>query len=506
MIVTMETVKNNDVSNLLQGSGVLYRIASFQYHETLDNLMERDVYHCRPDDSIGQVADEMIRRRISSVVVTDEQLKPLGIVTERDMVRKVVAECGDGISDTRISTVMTADPVCLSPDDSLFDALTVLSRFKIKHLPIVEGDRLVGILTLRQIMKLRYAEPYVIIGQLEKAETSAEFKIIKEELIELVKEKLEANTDPFDMVTMLSLVNAGIHKRLLSKTIEDYGASPPVDFCFFVTGSHGRKENLLFPDQDYCIILDDYEDHLHNEIDRYFLEIAQRFSTALDEVGFPFCKGNVMGVNPTWRKRISEWLVHVLYICEHQGPYTVRYVTLLYDSAYLFGKKALFDAYSEHAFTEISKHHNILRQMHDEEEDAHAVPLGLFNNFITEKSGPHRGEIDMKRSGLIFIIEAARILALKHGINDTSTRLRLQSLVRKGVIHRDDAEYFENAYRVILYHTLKAQTDNYLIKKEKSYYMKPRELSSQNRKMLKQAFKAVARLKDVVASDMGELM
>jgi CBS domain-containing protein len=502
----METIENSDVSNLLQGSGVLYRIASFQYHETLDNLMERDIYHCRPDDSIGLVAAEMARRRISSVVVTDEKLKPLGIVTERDMVEKVVGQCGDSISDTRIATVMTADPVYLAPEDSLFDALSVLSRYSIKHLPIVERNRLVGIITLRQIMKLRYAEPYVIISQLEKAETSADFRIIKEELIELVKEKLEANTDPFDIVMMLSLVNAGIHKRLLKKTMEEHGTSPPVDFCFFVTGSHGRKENLLFPDQDYCIILDDYDDRLHNEIDRYFLEIAQQFSTALDEAGFPLCKGNVMGQNPTWRKRISEWLIHVSYIFEHQGLYTVRYVTLIFDSAYLFGEKKLFDAYHQHAFSEISKHHNILRQMHDEEEGAHVVPLGLFNNFITEKSREHRGEINMKRSGLIFIIEAARILALKHGITETATRLRLRALAKKGVIQSDDAEYFENAYRVILYHTLHAQTDNYLSKKEESYYLKPRELSSQNRQILKQAFKAVTRLKDVVASDMGELM
>jgi CBS domain-containing protein len=112
----------------------------------------------------------------------------------------------------------------------------------------------------------------------------------------------------------------------------------------------------------------------------------------------------------------------------------------------------------------------------------------------------------MKRSGLIFIIEAARIIALKHGITETATRLRLRALAKKGVIHSDDAEYFENAYRVILYHTLKAQTDNYLNNKEESYYLKPRDLSSQNRQILKQAFKAVARLKDVVASDMGELM
>ncbi len=90
-------------------------------------------------------------------------------------------------------------------------------------------------------------------------------------------------------------------------------------------------------------------------------------------------------------------------------------MTLIFDSAPLYGNEALFNQYMDYAYDELSKNNNVLRQMHDEEAGLHKVPLGIFNTFITEKEKNHKKEIDMKKSGLIFLIESARILALKNG-------------------------------------------------------------------------------------------
>lgn len=490
----------------LQDNDILHRVASFHYNETLEKLMKKDVFMCGPEESVHIAAQEMARRKISSVIVIDKDKMPLGIATERDMVKKVLAESDQSLRGKKINEIMTPDPVYLSPEDSLFDALYTFSRFAIKHLPIVRNHRVVGIITLRQIMKIRYSEPFVIIGELEEAESSTEFRKLREDLILLVQEKLSSRTDPVDIVTMLSLVNFEIHKRLLAKVINEHGNHTPADFCIFVTGSLGRKENLLFPDQDFCVIIDDYDDSHYNRFDNFFYEISKRFSDALNDAGFPYCPGNIMGQNPTWRKRISEWLLHLKYIFNRPGPFTVRYMTLIFDSAPLYGNFSLFDRYINFAFSELLKNRNILRQMHEEEEGRHRVPLGMFNTFITEKAGPHRKELDMKRSGLIFLIESARLLAMKHGIRDTSTIRRLQTLVDRNVIQRDDSEYFENAYRVILHHTLMAQSDNYLRKGKTGYYLNPNQLSDRSQTILKEAFKAVTKLQEIVSSEFGELI
>lgn len=492
--------------SILQNKDLLYKITSFQYSEPLRHIMESSVFVCRVDDPVQTIARQMAEKKISSVVVTDEKNTPVGIVTERDMVRKIVAadpQCG---AEKNIDDIMTPHPICLSPRDSLFDALSLLSRYSIKHLPVVDRQKIVGIITLRQIIKIRYSEPLVIIAQLQKAKTVSDFKLIKEEMIPLVQEKLETNTDPVDIVTMLSLINASIHKRLLNTILNEYKVPPPADFCVFVTGSHGRKENLIFPDQDFCVIIEDYDDKYHNEIDTFFRDVSQKLSDRLNAVGFDYCSGKIMGQNPLWRKRITDWKRHVSEIIGQRGEYTIRYMTLIFDSAPLFGNRALFDQYINHAYKELSHSHNVLRQMHDEEEGRHRVPLGLFRTFITEKEEAHRGELDMKRSGLIFIIESSRILALRHGIRETSTLGRIKALVRKHVIHRDDSEYFENAYRVMLYHTLKAQVDNFMKNGTHDYYLNPGELSARGQEMLKQAFRAVSRFQDLVGSEFGELI
>jgi CBS domain-containing protein len=504
--MTARENRKSDSEGELRNNSVLYRISSFQYSETLENMMDRDVYSCSAGDNVKLVAKEMTLRGISSVIVTDAHGKPVGIVTERDMVRKVVAEGDICDISKEISDIMTPSPICLSPADTLFDALYAFSRHNIKHLPLVQEGKIAGIITLRQIMKLRHSEPLVIIGELDQASSLGDYKKIKEGLVPLAQEKLSSRQDPVDVVTMLSLVNFDIHKCILKEVLERQKTPPPVDFSFFVTGSHGRRENLLFPDQDFCVIMEDYPDSRHEEVDGYFQRVSKELSTALNKVGFVYCPGEVMGQNTQWRKRISEWKNFVSEVFTKQGPFTVRYMTLIFDSAPLYGSRSLFQKYIDYAYSLLAKNHNIIRQMHDEEEGMHKVPLGLFQTFITESNKDHKRQIDMKKSGLIFLIESARVLALKHGIRETSTLKRLKALVEEGVIHRDDSEYFENAYRVILHHTLMAQADNFLNRGTEDYYLNPYELSGRSQEILKQAFKAISKLQDLVGSEFGELI
>jgi CBS domain-containing protein len=498
------TIKAEERELLSQKSEVLNRVTSFRYNEALREIMERDVYLCGTDDTITSVATDMARLRISSAIVTDKKNRPVGIVTERDIVQKVVAE-DNNHPNKLISDIMTPEPVFLSPDDTLFDALAVTSRYSIKHLPVVESNRVVGIITFKQLMKLQHSEPLVIIGLLEEATSIDDYKEVKDSMVDMVNKRLHMNVDPVDIVTMVSLINADIHKRLFMLALGEQNSQPPVDFCLFVSGSHGRRENLLFPDQDYGLIIDDYDDAYYNEYDMFFIRTAQTFSDYLDQVGFDYCSGNVMGTNPTWRKRRSEWGVHLRYWFERQPEYTVRYMTLLFDAMPLYGEFRFFKEIQDQAFREIAGHYDILRQMH-EEEGGHKVPLGIFDRFITERNSEHRGQLDMKRSGLIFMIEAARILAVKKGIRETSTMARLRALADKKAINKNDSEYFENAYRIILHHTLMAQVDNFRKKATNDYYLSPRELSARSQEMLKQSFKAISRLQELVGSEFGELI
>lgn len=487
-------------------SETLYNVSAFRYGEFLGDIMVREVFTASPDASVHEVAGEMARQRISSCVVCEEKNCPVGIVTERDMVRSVVAVGCPDPSRSRISSIMTKNPVVLRPDDTLFDALSLLAKNDIKHLPIAENGRLVGILTLRQLMKIRHSEPLVLIGELQQGRTVEDFRRIRARLFDMVDDRLRANIDPVDIVLMLSQINTSIHKRLLQLAVDATAGSPPADFCFFLSGSHGRRENFLFPDQDFGVIYSEVPETSRPSVDGWFRDLSERFSASLNEVGFEFCTGGVMGQNETWRRSVGEWKTFISGLFSRfEEEHAVRYATLIFDAVPLYGKKELFVPVIDHAFSQILTHHNVLRQMH-EEEGSHKVPLGLFNWFITEKEGEHKGKIDMKRSGLIFIVEAARILAIRHAIRATSTIDRIRALSDQGALDRDEAEYYENAYKFILRHTLGAQVEHVRKEEGTGYYLDPRDLSERNRESLKRSFKAVSRLQDAVAVEFGQVL
>ncbi len=494
------------VEEELNRDDLLYRVSNYRYNKKLGELMVHDVFTCNHDCSVVEAAREMTRRKISSVVVVDNEDRPTGIVTERDMVGNIISKDVSDMAKILISEIMTPDPLCLNIDDTLFNALSVFSKYKIKHLPVLSEGKVAGILTFRQIVKIRHYDPLVLIGKIEEAGTTGEYREIKESMVDMVFERLSSKIDPVEIIYMLSTINASIHKSLADRIIYELGEEPPVEFSLFLTGSHGRRENLLFPDQDFGLIIDDYDDKYFNDNDRYFLEFSKRLSDYLAESGFPYCTGNIMGTNPSWRKRLFEWKIHLRYILNGVSRESIRYTTLVFDSTHLFGEAGIFNSFKNFAIAEIGRHHNLLRAMHLDEEASHKVPLSFFSRFITEKDEKHKGEIDMKRSGLIFIIEAVRILALRYGIKDTSTLDRLDSLVKADVLNENDAEYFENAYRVILQHTLRAQVENYRKTGKSNYFCNPNSLSPRKKRILKSSFKAISRLQELVGSDFGELL
>lgn len=476
-------------------------MSSFPYNEDLRSVMVSPVLTCAPDTTIKAASAEMSKNSTSSVVVVDTEGKPIGIVTAKDILNRVVATDGIDTATTPISAVMTPNPITLKPEDTVYRALSVLSENPIKHLPIIKGDIVAGIVTSSNLLRLRHAEPMVLISGIAEAETVADLKEIKDRLPELVAMKLNLSIDSYDTVAMLSLINQDIHRKTLELAILKHG-TPPLGLCLFVMGSHGRRENLLSPDQDHGMIIADSEDsHLH---DKYFMELTDTLSRWLDEIGFVTCPGYIMSVNPLWRKTVSEWKHQLQYWFERQVPHLARYITLLFDATPVYGDEALFKSLNDFAYSLMGTHHEVLRLLL-EEESSHRPPLGLFGRFITENTPEARGVLDIKRSGLIFIIEGVRLLALRHGVRETRTVDRISKLTQKGVVNADDAENLDAAYRLFLSLALKSQVEKAKAGTNINTYIRPGSLSSRQRRLLRNALKAVDTIQGIVASEFGRL-
>ena len=476
---------------------------SFQYGEALRDVMVTRLVTCGPQEMVNPVAKRIVESKTTSSLVVDGSGRLLGILTEGDIIKRIVVRDGATSETVRVEDVMTKNPISLGPGDSVYRALSVLSIKGVKHLPLLEEGRPVGVVTLRQLLKLRYPEPMTFVESISSACDAADLRGSREKLPELAARKMALGVRAYSVVTMVSLINQDIHRRAFELTLERLG-EPPSGCCLFLTGSHGRMENLLVTDQDHGMIIADSPDGV-TQYSQYYMELTSEFSNMLVDIGYSWCPGYVMSVNPTWRKSLSEWKVQISYWLNAQVVNLSRFITVLFDSIPIYGDKSLFEEMMDYAFGELSKHHEALRVLH-EEEGLHKVPTGLLGGFITEKKGPHKGEMDIKKSGLIFMVEAVRILALQHRIRATSTLKRIEALVDEGFIHPDDGEYFEASYRLLLHFALSAQVDKHLAGKEINTYMDPDKLSPREKDVLRRAFKSTTMLKDFLASEFGELI
>ena len=120
---------------------------------TLADLMTKDVLSVAPEDTIGEAAQKMVDRGVGSVVVLDFG-RLIGILTERDLMHAVAARVHT--SQERVRQWMTVEPVTLTPDTPAEDAARIMLERGFRHIPVIDGERAVGIVSIRDVAEWRF--------------------------------------------------------------------------------------------------------------------------------------------------------------------------------------------------------------------------------------------------------------------------------------------------------------------------------------------------------------
>jgi CBS domain-containing protein len=107
--------------------------------------------------SVLEVAHYMTKKRIGAVTVVDGEGRPIGVFSERDLMERVVT-AGRAPAETVVSEVMSKDVVIGSPDDSHLDCVMKMQRRGCRHLPLVLGGKFVGMLSLRDLLRVELDE------------------------------------------------------------------------------------------------------------------------------------------------------------------------------------------------------------------------------------------------------------------------------------------------------------------------------------------------------------
>ena len=110
-----------------------------------------EIYSISPESSLKQMADEMLAKKIGSLVVTDKDGLLVGIISERDFLN-IVGKHTKEWEDISVSDVMTKEVITANLEDTLEQVMSVMTQHHIRHIPVMDNNKILGLLALGDII------------------------------------------------------------------------------------------------------------------------------------------------------------------------------------------------------------------------------------------------------------------------------------------------------------------------------------------------------------------
>lgn len=449
----------------------------------INDLMTPEVIAVAPDKTIQGTAQLMSECRVSSVLVMDGE-RLCGIVTDRDVRARAVAEGLD--FNCPVSEIMTPSPETIEPEATYFDATLFMTRAKIHHIPVVRNDRVLGIVTASDLMLARQDDPVFLVQHVGRQVSVEGLKGITELLPNLLLQWVNAGIRSDQISHILTAISDAVASRLIDLTIEDIG-EPPVPFCWLGFGSQGRGEQLLGADQDNGLLISDAMTEEHKP---WFETLARRVSDGLNTCGYVYCPGEVMATTEQWRQPLRAWRKTVDSWTQSPTQDALMRVSIFFDLRTIYGDTSLCEQLQKHMLDRVAGNSIFFAMLAENVLDS-PPPLGIFRRFVVDRNGEHRDELNIKKSGLMSIVDIARIHSLFHGIKAVNTRERLQALAECKAMSIRDSRNLQDAYSVITQTRLSAQGRQVSSGQEISNWLNPDDLSKLVRKQLRDSFRIV---------------
>jgi CBS domain-containing protein len=451
-----------------------------------------------PDTPVRKVIETMANGHIGSMVVVDDESRPVGIFTKSDVLKRIVLP-GVGL-DEPISSVMSATPQTLPISANAYDAALAMATFGVRHVLVVdEGDRLQGVISERDLFTLQRVGLRQIRQSIDASTDTIMLRQAAADVRQLALNMLAQGVGAEQLTQFISALNDTLTRRVIQINLDRHDLYG-IDWAWLSFGSEGRDEQTFSTDQDNGIVYvcTDIMDREQTQL--RLLDFARDVNNDLDQVGFPLCKGNIMASNPDlcltleqWEQKFSAWV-------RTPEPQALLNGSIYFDFRPLFGKFNLAHRLRLTLFELVRGNPLFMRMM---AENALTVqpPLGKIRDFITDADPEHPGTIDLKKFGARVFIDAARIFALAQGVANTNTvqRLKLASVKMKVPSHEISSiiEGFSFIQLMRLRHQHLEQEQG----REGDNFIRPDQLNELERRILKESFRQVRKLQQRLKLD-----
>lgn len=404
-------------------------IDPYAYRHRVGDLMSRPAVvldgTTRAKDAIALMVD----RRISSVFVSDGgqaggPVGHYGIVTERDMLRRIAARGQEALA-SQLGEFASRPLASIRAAAFAYRAIGRMERLGIRHLAVRDEDGLLaGVISARDLLRLRASAAIQLDDAIEAATSAAELAAAWATLPSVADALLAEDIKARTIAEIVSEELCAQTRRaavLAEEAMADEGyGPPPCTYALLVLGSGGRGESLLAADQDNAIVY--AEGDPGGPDDAWFARLGAHVADILDAAGVHYCRGGVMARNPQWRGSTAVWKSRIDQWVRRSRPQDLLNVDIFFDLRPVHGDLALGGALFDHAHS-VGHEHADFAKLLGEQVDT-ASPFTFLGGLQLEK-----GRIDLKKHGLFPIVATARTLAIRHGVRARSTKARLEGLI-----------------------------------------------------------------------------
>ncbi|MGE5241251.1 MAG: putative nucleotidyltransferase substrate binding domain-containing protein [Bacteroidota bacterium] len=463
----------------------------------LSSLIRRTPVACFPELPIREALKRMNAERVGSIVITDANARPLGVFTLHDLLARVVT--ADTGLDAPIEEVMTRRPLSLPPQAPAHEAALLMARMGVGHVCVVENDRLIGVVSERDLFSLQRIGLVHLSRAIISAPDIATLARLAQDIQRFIDQMLVQGASVAQLMQIVTLLNDHVTRRVIALCLAETGA-PSVAFTWLAFGSEGRQEQTLKSDQDNGILFVPPPDRSAESVRQELLPVARRINEALAECGYPLCRGNIMAGNPECCLSLEEWKDRFRQWIEHGSPEHLLKASIFFDFRVIDGEREPVEALQRSVLEQVAVNSTFLRQM-AENALRNRPPLGLVRDFVVATGGEYPHTIDLKMNGAMPFVDGARLLALAHRLPETSTLARFRAAARRGLVHEHEAGAWCDAYAFIQLLRMRTHQSQVSQGLALANHIDPDRLNELDRRILKEAFRQARKLQSRLALD-----
>jgi CBS domain-containing protein len=458
----------------------------------IGDLINKSPVTLESSATIREVAQAMSEHNVSSMMLTEnEQL--VGILTDRDLRRRCVAKAFDVTKP--VTEIMTHDPLIMKSNDLVLHALMTMTKEHINHLPVVNDDKIVGMLTASDFTRHSSGNPAFMTSQIRKAKSLEELRKTLLRLPDLQLTLANSSISARHIGETISCITDVLTIRLIEMAQKELGPEP-VPFVWVAGGSQARHEQSSHSDQDNALIL---SDDVSDKDMEYFRELAKRVCDGLNICGFIYCPGDAMATNEKWCQPYTVWKKNFTHWIEKPDPMNLMLSSIFFDLRAVYGDFSLHKKLTRNVLKMTQQNSLFIAHMVSNALK-HRPPVGFFRTFVLIHDGEHDNTFDIKHRGIVPITDIARVLALAEGIKKVNTSERLTALSETTSMSKEMSANLQDALEFIASLRITHQAEQIRKNQPADNYLPPDILSSLERKHLKDSFEVIKEAQSALES------